>query len=458
MIRSKFRISVLFLLLAFFLITVPMYLASVRVSGGLQPYWSSADAWMRSAECARTTGVILAQCRDGQLVPFANGSPGDDPGHALVLGIYAAITHNAPLLTDISIINSTVNYAGIAVLAVLLVCLRLPLASFLVLTIGPLVSDEFQMLGPHPAQFGAACFAAVLPLAILGLPIVSANRRSLCIWIVVGILGLSMATLLRQAIGLMGVVAGCGAVAANLLIHRPNRPGAVAGVALITAILVSYQTPFLVSLARNTVYHLPPADLLEQHGIWHNLYIGLGAVDNPFGIVWDDADAVKAAKQADPTATYGSVRYFAALRKEYFLILRQRPIEVAGVYLRKLDAVFETEFPPPFEKLKLWHAFVVLLVAGICVRGLLFYRRSGLYAADAVVAVGLLFTAFFIAQGVLFHYRMLYLFPVHLFLLLCAGAIAEFLLSRLTNQVPTAPLATRIEQFRPLAESSVNNR
>jgi hypothetical protein len=60
-----------------------------------------------------------------------------------VLDIYAAATHKAPLLADISIINSAVNYAGIGLLAVLLFCLQLPLVSFLVLALGPLVSDEF---------------------------------------------------------------------------------------------------------------------------------------------------------------------------------------------------------------------------------------------------------------------------------------------------------------------------
>jgi hypothetical protein len=423
-------------LLTFFLFTVPQYIASVRANSGLQPYWSSADAWMRSAECARRTGVILAQCSDGQLVPFANGSPGDDPGHALVLDIYAAATQKAPLLTDISIINSTVNYAGIGMLAALLFCLQLPLVSFLVLTLGCLVSDEFQMLGPHPAQFGAACFAVVLPLAILGLCFFPENKKSFWLWILLGILCLGVATLLRQAVGLMGVVAGSGAVAANFAMHRPrNRKAFMAGAALIAAILVSYQTPLLVSQARNFIYHLPPASLLEQHGVWHNLYIGLGAVDNPFGIVWNDDAAVKAARRVDPTVIYGSARYFAVLRDAYFAILFQYPIEVAAVYFRKLDLVLETSFAAPFGKLKLWHAFVVLLVVGVCARSLLYCRRPGWHTADAVVVVGLLFMAFFVAQGVLFHYRMLYLFPIHLFLLLCAGAIAEFLWSRFVNPV-----------------------
>src|ERR1017187_9888488 len=131
------------LLLTFFVFTIPQYVASVRVSGELQPYWAASDVWMQSAECARTTGIVLAICSDGQLIPFADRSPGDDPGHALALGIYLAVTHKTLLLTDISIFNSSVNYIGIALLAVLFYCLQLPLVCFLVLTLGPFLADEY---------------------------------------------------------------------------------------------------------------------------------------------------------------------------------------------------------------------------------------------------------------------------------------------------------------------------
>jgi hypothetical protein len=296
------------------------------------------------------------------------------------------------------------------------------------------------MLGPHPAQFGAVCLAAVLPLAIFGLPVVSANERSFWIWIVVGIFCFGVATLLRQAIGLMGVVAGCSAVAVNFVLHAPRgRRALMAGVALMAAIVISYQTPLLVSQARNFIYHLPPATLLEQHGVWHNLYIGLGAADNPFGIVWDDDSAVRAARHADTTAIYGSARYFAVLRDEYFQVLRQHPIEVAGVYLRKLRIIFETPFPWPLEELRLGDALAVLFFAAVYFRALLRHSRSGLFAADAVFAIALLFTMFFIAQGVLFHYKLLYLFPVHLFLLIGAGAIAEFFRLGFTDPIAAEP-------------------
>jgi hypothetical protein len=440
--RSSSILSSLCLVLTFFLLTIPHYVDSVRASNELQLDQGAAKIWLESAECARKTGIVLVLCRDGELVPFADGGSGDDPGHALALGIYSAVTGKSVSQADISIFNSTVNYVGITLLAVLLFCLQLPLASFLILALCPSPSDAYHMLGPHPAQFGAACFAAVLPLALLGIPVVSKNSRGLWIWIVVGIACLSVATLLRQAIGLMGVVGGCTAVMANLVMHRPyTRQAVIGGVALVTAIFASYQTPALVNMSRNMAYHLPPAQLIEQHGIWHNLYIGLGAVDNPFGINWIDGDGAKAASRVDPTVVYLSARYFAILRHEYFRILTQHPIEVAVVYLRKLGAVLNTRITPPLNGSKLWQALVPLLLVAVYARRFLWFRRSGWFAADVVFAIGALYAALFIAQGVLFHYSQLYLFPIYLFLLLCVGAIAEFLRSGLARPVPVSPSA-----------------
>jgi hypothetical protein len=283
------------------------------------------------------------------------------------------------------------------------------------------------MLGPHPAAFGAACFAAVLPIALLGFPAISGSRKSFSIWIVIGILCLAVATLLRQAIGLMGVAAGCSAVVAYFMIYRWRaRAGLTTCAILIAGIFLSYQTPALVSLARNVAYDVPPARFPEQHGIWHNVYIGLGAVENPFGLTWNDSDALKAVMRIDPTIIYTSARYYAVLRDEYFSILKQHPMEVAGVYLKKLDIISESPLPFWLQSWKFWEAVVFLCVVGVYLRGLLYFRRPGLCAADAVFAVGSLFTAFFVGQGVLVHFVLQYLFPIHLFLLLCAGAIVEY--------------------------------
>src|SRR4051794_7115835 len=73
-------VSALFLLLTFLFFTSPQYVASVRASDGLKPYWAATNIWLESAECARNTGVVLVLCRNERLVPFGDESVGDDPG------------------------------------------------------------------------------------------------------------------------------------------------------------------------------------------------------------------------------------------------------------------------------------------------------------------------------------------------------------------------------------------
>jgi hypothetical protein len=62
------------LIFVFFCFTVPFCIQSLGKADALQPSWSSAEIWIQSAECARTTGAILAICKDGKLVPIADAS------------------------------------------------------------------------------------------------------------------------------------------------------------------------------------------------------------------------------------------------------------------------------------------------------------------------------------------------------------------------------------------------
>ncbi|MFU2207802.1 hypothetical protein [Solidesulfovibrio sp. C21] len=57
------------------------------------------------------------------------------------------------------------------------------------------------------------------------------------------------------------------------------------------------------------------------HGVWHNLYIGLGYYPNKYGIKWDDSVGAAHAVREDPTATFGSKKYMPTLRRLYFRIL-----------------------------------------------------------------------------------------------------------------------------------------
>jgi hypothetical protein len=72
-----------------------------RYTGLRKADWIPTNMWLKSAECARLQGVWLAICDDDKLVPISEHSFGDDPRHALFLGIWAMATDDRVSLEDV---------------------------------------------------------------------------------------------------------------------------------------------------------------------------------------------------------------------------------------------------------------------------------------------------------------------------------------------------------------------
>ena len=126
-------------------------------------------AWISSAECARTTGFVVASCDGGKPAPYSNLSPADDPGHAFATRAYSRFT-DKPLNPDYgSAANTSTNYAGVVVLAALLLSMRLWAPAALLALAGPIIEGSFHAYSPHPAQRGATCLAMILPLALFAM-------------------------------------------------------------------------------------------------------------------------------------------------------------------------------------------------------------------------------------------------------------------------------------------------
>ncbi len=69
-----------------------------------------------------------------------------------------------------------------------------------------------------------------------------------------------------------------------------------------------------------------------SHTFWHTVYIGLGYVDNPYGIRYDDSVGDAKVKSIDPSVLYQTPRYQEILRGEVFRLIRTDP----GFILRNL--------------------------------------------------------------------------------------------------------------------------
>ncbi|MEY9158224.1 hypothetical protein [Bradyrhizobium japonicum] len=382
------------------LFTLPQLYRSYAASAGMVLEWTTGKVWMKSAECARQTGKVLVICRGDKVLPIADGFGGDDLGHALSLDFVTILTGKVPIETSISILNSTVNYLGLAILALLVFSAGMPLSAFALLTVGTIISNQFHALTPHPAQLGAACFAVILPIAIV------TNRR----WIAAGFLGLVVALMFREAIGMMGVVAS---LFATLLARDGKR---TANLALAIAIIATAATPYALLRARDAAYSLPAPTKLESHGTWANLYMGLGAVENPFGIEWNDFSAIDAVKAVDPSVDYLSPRFYEILKGLYFETVIAHPLDVVSVYFRKLLVTLHT---PILYDLEIWHALILVAIGA-------FFVGLG----QPVLLICFAFIAMFLAQATLFHFHMQYLFPIKLFALIAAASVMEALAKR----------------------------
>lgn len=74
-----------------------------------------------------------------------------------------------------------------------------------------------------------------------------------------------------------------------------------------------------------------------SHLFWHNAYIGLGYLPNPYGLAWDDLVGARAAESAAPGVRYRSIEYEKVIEGLYIDILRKDPGFVVDNVTTKLE-------------------------------------------------------------------------------------------------------------------------
>lgn len=427
--RSVLWKWVVFLLCAviFGLAPVRQALDSVKkyYSAPAKAEWNAANAWLLSAECMKKTGAWLSVCEEKELYPIANYALADDPGHALLLGIKARWQNRAISLLDINTLNISINFVGLMMIYILLIAAGSYVAALLMLAAGPSIFYYLWVPSPHPAITGAVCFALLFPLTVLLL-----NRKLISvltgrILLAVSLPLLGMAALLREPVGMMGVVAGIGVLIFDwLAVHRKKK--LLSTVVLATMVILAGQAPRFVLMLRDSIFPVHGTSQIQTHGMSHTLYVGLGAVDNKFGIRWDDRDAMAAAQSAEPGVSYTSEKYFQLLWKLYWQRVQQDPIEVMRIYAKKACEILIQSFPKPGIPL------VVLLMGTVAVWRLATRRylwsRLDYRACPVMLSVCCLFIGFFVLQGTVAHPDRQYSYPVNLFVFMIISVLLELLL------------------------------
>lgn len=389
------------------------YLADIMPSE-----WKATNVWLDAADCALQRGVWLAVCEQDRLVPMSERAVADDPGHALILGLWAIAKRGHATLVDVARLNTLVDTAGLLALAGLLFALRAYIASIVLLWLGPVQYLGWMGTSPHWAFVGLVSLAAVLPLALAGREMGLLSRRAANLWIAAGIAFLAVATLMREAIGLMGLMVTAATILVLLVRRCRPLPLLLVGVLAVLA----FTTPRWVVTARDAAFDMQPAQRLATHGLSHTLYLGLGFVENRWNIRYDDDHGEEIADSAG--VVFCSPEYFRLMWRLYLARWTEDPVEVARIYLEKAWMLLGTPtlYPGPPFGVVLAIALLHLLAA----TALGAWRRLDFMQGLAIESVAVAFAGLFLAQAMAALPSHNYAMPVNAFVQVLFGVIVEF--------------------------------
>ena len=374
--------------------------------------WRATNIWLEAADCALERGAWLALCEDGKLVPMSERAVADDPGHALLLGLWAIAKRSPATLVEVARLNTLVDTLGLLSLAGLLWAMRAWLTSLVLLWLGPVEFLGWMGTSPHWAFVGLVCFAAILPLALASREMGLLPRRMANGWIAAGLVFLAIATLMREAIGLMGLMV----TVAVMLVLLLRRHRLLPMLPVLVLALLAFNAPRGVVLARDAAFTMQPAQRLATHGLSHTLYLGLGFVENKWGIRYDDAYGEEMAHAAG--VVFCSPEYFRLMWKLYAARWAEDPVEVARLYVTKAWTLLGTRTIQPGPPFGLLHLVLATALGA--------WRWIGFRQGEAVEGVAVAFAGLFLAQAMAALPSHNYAMPVNAFILVLFGVLLEF--------------------------------
>jgi hypothetical protein len=391
------------------------YLADIMPSD-----WNATNVWLDSTDCAHSRGAWLALCESGKLVPISERAVADDPGHALLLGLWAIAQGKRATLPDVARLNTLVDAIGLLALAGLLFALRAWFAAIVLMALGPVEYLGWMGTSPHWSYIGLVSLCAVLPIALATRSLGLLAPCTGALWIASGLLFLAIASLMRESIGLMGFLVTAGTIGVLILRRRPVAPLAIAG----TLALLAFATPKWVVAARDAAFEMQAAQRVAAHGMSHTLYLGLGFVENKWNIRYDDDYGAAVAGAIDPAIVFGSPEYFGLMRRLYVERWTDDPIEVMRIYLEKAWQLLATPtlYPGPPFGLVLLLALIHLAVAGAVGA----WRALAFVQGLVIESVAVAFLLLFLAQAMAALPSQTYAMPANAFVLVLLGVVLEF--------------------------------
>jgi len=196
----------------------------------------------------------------------------------------------------------------------------------------------------------------------------------------------------------------------------------LAGLLVVVAAVGAWKVATPLLAHRDRAFDVPSARLIQVHGTAHNLFIGLGAVPNKWGIRWDDSYGAQSVRAVDPAIPYVSPAYYAVMRRLYLQKVLDDPLEVGRIYGVKAYELLGQAFP---------NGFVPLGISLALALGWWVWRARKPGTADphrglsqSVTAIALGFIGLFVLQGALASQMRQYAEPISGFVLMILAVLA----------------------------------
>lgn len=295
-------------------------------------HYSRVDYWIKSSECTALSKTFLTLCSKDNLTlkPIESGSIADDRGHTLVSNIYGFIYHKPIQKHQLIIFNLLINLIG-AFLIFLYILKKNPIpAVFFTLLL--LASNNLNLIITPDVIYIYPGLTLISVWAVLEFFENYNNKlfKSLLLICTVFFFG----SLFRESIFFATSLGVSGYYLIQTIRFRTKRyvPFFFLGALLFFISKVSNPS---ILIARDAIWKTDTTNLIRGHGISHNLFIGLGAEKNSWGIKWDDSSADYFAKKVNPNVQYCSEEYYQILTMKYLQFLRENPIESLKIYFLK---------------------------------------------------------------------------------------------------------------------------
>lgn len=122
-----------------------------------------------------------------------------------------------------------------------------------------------------------------------------------------------------------------------LLIHRSSIRRVIPALVLLAVAYISITTFVFGAIRAHSDRRLSAIVKHEQPAphAWHTLYIGLGYLPNSYGVRYKDGVAAARVQREAPGTPYLSSHYVSVIRRAYFDVVREHPLEVLWQYTAK---------------------------------------------------------------------------------------------------------------------------